>query len=90
MASIYFIPINSSQKVPPIYNRVYKIVFAPIDLTEKLSDFIILSRCNVTSGTRPSHDQHHVAMKTQRSNCAVGENHLRVSTFTFAFSDDVT
>ena len=50
--SIYFISINSCQHVLPIYNRVYKIMFVPIDLTEKLSVLLTLSKCNVTLGMR--------------------------------------
>ena len=33
MTSIYFISINNCPNVLPIYNRVYKIIFVPIDLT---------------------------------------------------------
>ena len=33
MTLIYFISINNCHNVLPIYNRVYKIIFVPIDLT---------------------------------------------------------
>ena len=90
MTSIYFISINSCQNVLPIYYREHKIIFVLIDLTSKISILINLSKCNVTLGMRPSHDQRCVPMETPRTNCAVSENHLSMSTVTFTFSDDVT
>ena len=51
-----------------------KIVVVSIDLTWKISVFINLSKCNVTLGMRPSHDQRCVPMETPRTNCAVSEN----------------
>ena len=90
MTSIYFISISSCQNVFPIYNRVYKIIFVPIELTLKSSVLINLSKCNVTLGVWPSHDQRYVPMETPRTNCTVRENHLSLSTVTFTFSDDVT
>ena len=90
MALICFISINSCQHVLPIYNRVYKIIIVPIDLTSKLSVLINLSKCNAMLGMRPSHDQCRVPMETPRTNCAVSENHLSMSTVTFTLGDDVT
>ena len=90
MTLIYFISINSCHNVLPIYYRVHKIIFVLIDLTLKLSISINLSKCNVTLGMRPSHDQRCVPMETPCTNCAVSENHLSMSTVTFTFSDDVT
>ena len=92
MAQFYFIPIKNSQNVSPIYIRAYTIIFVPIDMNNKLSDFINLFKCNVPLGVRPSHDQRYVPMEIPRtnSNCAVSENHLRMSTVTFTFNDDVT
>ena len=43
MASIHFIKKKKpprSQNVPPIQNRVSKIIFVPIDMTKKLLHFI--------------------------------------------------
>ena len=90
MTSIYFILINSCQNALPIYYRVHKIIFVLIDLTSKLSILINLYKCNVTLGKRPSHDQRCVPMETPRTNCAVSENPLSMSTITFTFNDDVT